>query len=85
MEEVMHRRSIVTTTGTTVELLSRPGPGGYCFARLHGIADTLEVRDILLDDLRAQGGTAEIEAVLEALPAWVEVARKLAKRRATST
>jgi hypothetical protein len=53
--------------------------------RLHGIADTLEIRDIHLDDLRAQGGTAEIEAVLEALPTWVEVARKRAKRRATST
>jgi hypothetical protein len=66
-----------------VELLSRPGPGGYCFARLHGIADTLEVRDIHLDDLRAQGGTAEIEAVLETLPAWVEIARQRAKRRAT--
>jgi hypothetical protein len=85
MEGAMHQKSIVTTTGTTVELLSRPGPGGYCFARLHGTTDTLEVRDIHLDDLRAQGGTAEIEAVLETLPAWVEVARQRAKRRATST
>jgi hypothetical protein len=84
MEEAMQQKSIVTTTGTTVELLSRPGPGGYCFARLHGIADPLEFRDIHLDDLRAQGGTAEIEAVLEALPAWVDIARKLAKRHAAS-